>query len=100
MAEPAVIFDNVSRIFGDVTALDGVSLTVPEGSIFGVVGTSGAGKSTLLRTVNGLEKPTGGTVTTLGVEPASLGTADLRGCLLYTSPSPRDKRQSRMPSSA
>ncbi len=79
MAESAVIFDNVSRTFGDITALAGVSLTVPEGSIFGVVGTSGAGKSTLLRTVNGLETPTGGTVTTLGVEPATLGAGELRG---------------------
>lgn len=77
----AVEFDHVSRQFDGVTALDNVTFSVPDGSIVGVVGTSGAGKSTLLRTVNGLEKPTGGTVTTLGVYPATLdhkGLRDLR----------------------
>lgn len=77
----AVEFDHVSRQFDGVTALDNVTFSVPNGSIVGVVGTSGAGKSTLLRTVNGLEKPTGGTVTTLGVDPATLdhkGLRDLR----------------------
>lgn len=77
----AVEFDHVSRQFDGVTALDNVTFSVPDGSIVGVVGTSGAGKSTLLRTVNGLEKPTGGTVTTLGVDPATLdhkGLRDLR----------------------
>ena len=77
----AVEFDHVSRQFDGVTALDNVTFSVPDGSIVGVVGTSGAGKSTLLRTVNGLEKPTGGTVTPLGVDPATLdhkGLRDLR----------------------
>ncbi|MGM5595628.1 methionine ABC transporter ATP-binding protein [Corynebacterium glucuronolyticum] len=75
----AVEFDHVSRQFDGVTALDNVTFSVPDDSIVGVVGTSGAGKSTLLRTVNGLETPTGGTVTTLGVEPATLGAGELRG---------------------
>ena len=50
----AISFHQVSRVFGDFTALDSVTFDVPTGSIFGVVGTSGAGKSTLIRTVNGL----------------------------------------------
>ncbi|MRG26586.1 ATP-binding cassette domain-containing protein, partial [Laceyella tengchongensis] len=41
-----------------VTALDGVTLTINRGDIFGIVGYSGAGKSTLLRLINGLEMPT------------------------------------------
>ena len=45
-----------------VTALSGVSLTVAEGKIFGVIGASGAGKSTLIRCVNLLEQPTSGEV--------------------------------------
>ena len=53
----AVTFEHVTRRYGDITALDDVTFTVPSGSIYGVVGTSGAGKSTLLRTVNGLETP-------------------------------------------
>ncbi|MBJ7438856.1 MAG: ATP-binding cassette domain-containing protein [Sphingopyxis sp.] len=55
--------DQVSKRFPDGTpALDNVSLTIPRGSIFGVIGRSGAGKSTLLRLINGLEKPSSGTV--------------------------------------
>lgn len=55
--------DQVSKRFPDGTpALDQVSLTIPRGSIFGVIGRSGAGKSTLLRLINGLETPSSGTV--------------------------------------
>lgn len=78
----AVIFDHVSKVFetkdSSFTALDDITLTVPEGSVTGVVGTSGAGKSTLIRTVNGLETPSEGSVVTLGRDPSALGTADLR----------------------
>jgi D-methionine transport system ATP-binding protein len=45
-----------------ITALSDVSLFVPQGKIFGVIGESGAGKSTLIRCVNLLEKPTSGEV--------------------------------------
>ncbi|MDY5785575.1 methionine ABC transporter ATP-binding protein [Corynebacterium sp.] len=75
---PAVTFNRVTRTYGDITALEDVSFAVPAGSICGVVGTSGAGKSTLLRTVNGLEVPTGGSVTVLGQEPAQLKSGELR----------------------
>ena len=78
----AVSFRNVSKVFeskaGAIAALDDVSVEVPAGSIFGVVGTSGAGKSTLLRTANGLEKPTTGSVQVLGNDVAGLKGADLR----------------------
>ncbi len=81
-AFPAVSFRNVTKAFGDgpeaVRALDGITFDIPEGSIYGVVGTSGAGKSTLLRTVNGLETATGGTVSVLGEEPSGLKPAGLR----------------------
>ncbi|MFI9272657.1 methionine ABC transporter ATP-binding protein [Kitasatospora sp. NPDC052896] len=56
----------------EVTALDGVDLSVREGEVYGVVGTSGAGKSTLIRCVNMLERPTSGTVTVDGVELTAL----------------------------
>ena len=75
----AVSFDNVSRRYGDITALAGVSFNVASGSVYGVVGTSGAGKSTLLRTVNGLETPSEGSVTVLDQDPATLSQAGLRG---------------------
>jgi D-methionine transport system ATP-binding protein len=53
-----------------VTALDGITLTVPDGAIHGVVGHSGAGKSTLIRCLTGLERPTSGTVR-IGDQPIS-----------------------------
>jgi len=69
----------VSKRFGDVVALDGVSLRVPAGGITGIVGPSGCGKSTLLEIVAGLEEPTGGTV---AVEGASAAPARLERCAL------------------
>ncbi|MDN7243567.1 methionine ABC transporter ATP-binding protein [Planococcus sp. N028] len=47
---------------GTLTAVDGVDLSISTGEIFGIIGYSGAGKSTLIRLLNGLEKPTSGTV--------------------------------------
>ncbi|GAB7045690.1 methionine ABC transporter ATP-binding protein [Catenuloplanes indicus] len=61
-----------------VTALDGVTLDVAEGEIYGVLGRSGAGKSTLLRSVNLLERPDSGTVTVGGVELTALPERRLR----------------------
>ncbi|PFG27612.1 methionine ABC transporter ATP-binding protein [Corynebacterium renale] len=75
---PAVSFRNVTKSYDEVTAVDDISFDIPRGTICGIVGTSGAGKSTLLRTVNGLEKPTSGTIETLGEEPARLSTSALR----------------------
>jgi D-methionine transport system ATP-binding protein len=61
----------------EITALKGVSLHVPEGKIFGVIGTSGAGKSTLIRCINLLEKPTSGDVIVGGKSLLQLSNAEL-----------------------
>ena len=53
---------NISKHFGDFTALDDVSLEVPEGSLTALLGPSGSGKSTLLRIIAGLETPDSGCV--------------------------------------
>jgi D-methionine transport system ATP-binding protein len=63
---------------GDRPALDGVSLEVARGEVFGVIGQSGAGKSTLIRLLNGLERPTSGSVLIEGVDLATLGAPTLR----------------------
>lgn len=47
---------NVTKTFGDFTALDNVTCSIPEGSIYGMVGSNGAGKSTLLRLISGVYK--------------------------------------------
>lgn len=58
--------ENISKTFdtkdGPLEVLKGVNLTVRDGEIYGIIGFSGAGKSTLIRTVNLLERPTGGKV--------------------------------------
>jgi ABC-type Fe3+/spermidine/putrescine transport system ATPase subunit len=53
---------DVSRAFGDVTALDGVSLTIAENEFFALLGPSGCGKTTLLRSIAGFEHPDGGAI--------------------------------------
>src|SRR3954452_5974564 len=53
---------NIGKRYGDFTALDGVSVTVPDGSLTALLGPSGGGKSTLLRVIAGLETPDAGEV--------------------------------------
>ncbi|GGX64927.1 methionine ABC transporter ATP-binding protein [Streptomyces hiroshimensis] len=58
---------------GGLRAVDHVSLHVPRGSVYGIVGHSGAGKSTLLRLINHLEEPTSGSVLVGGADLGALG---------------------------
>ncbi len=62
----AVDVENVFRSFGAVKALDGVSLRVSRGEIYGLLGPNGAGKTTLIRMLVGLLEAQAGTVTVLG----------------------------------
>ncbi len=62
----AVEFQNVSRHFGPVKAVDRVDLTIAEGSFFAMLGPSGSGKTTCLRLISGFEKPTGGQIRIFG----------------------------------
>jgi len=61
-----------------VHALQDISLTIPDGDIFGIIGMSGAGKSTLVRCINMLERPTQGTVRVGGQDMGALTPAQLR----------------------
>ena len=63
---------------GAVNALKNIDLTIPDGSIYGIIGMSGAGKSTLVRCINLLERPTEGSVVIDGTTMETLSPAALR----------------------
>ena len=67
--------DGVTKRFGEVVALDGVSLAVAEGELLTILGPSGSGKTTLLKVVAGFETPDAGTVRVDGVEITALPPA-------------------------
>jgi len=66
-----IAIEELRKRYGDVVALDGVSLTVEEGESLGLVGTNGAGKTTLFRLLVGHETPDSGRVRVAGVDPTA-----------------------------
>lgn len=68
---PAVEVRNLSRRYGARQALDGVTLEVPRGQVFGLVGANGAGKTTLLKHLLGLLSAQAGTVRVFGLDPVA-----------------------------
>src|SRR5438445_9121269 len=63
--------ENVTKRFGEIVALDRVSLSLERGEFFGLLGPNGAGKSTLMSLVAGLRAPDAGSVTLDGVSVAT-----------------------------
>ena len=74
---------NLCKHYKETIALDNVSLHIPRGAIYGLIGNNGAGKTTLMRILSNLQSPSSGTV---------VKSENIKICLLYTSPSPRDTR--------
>ncbi|MCA6297767.1 MAG: ABC transporter ATP-binding protein, partial [Phenylobacterium sp.] len=62
MSKPIITFENVTKRFGRMVAVDNVSLTIDEGEFFCLLGPSGCGKTTLLRMLAGFETPTEGRI--------------------------------------
>jgi len=67
-AEPIVRIRNLTKRFGDVTAVDGVDLDIFGGELFAILGGSGSGKTTLLRMLAGFERPTDGAIVIDGAD--------------------------------
>jgi len=65
-----LVLDKVTKRFGDFTAVDGLSFSVPEGGVFGFLGGNGAGKTTALRMALDIIRPTSGRIEVLGAPPS------------------------------
>ena len=76
----------LSKTYGHIRALSGVDMSVPAGSIYGLVGRNGSGKTTLMRLISGLASPSGGSFTLYGAaEGAGLRKARQKtGALIET----------------
>jgi sodium transport system ATP-binding protein len=70
MPEPAVWLQELTKAFGQVRAVDGLSLSIPAGEIYGLLGPNGAGKTTTLRMLAGLLSPSSGYARLMGVDVA------------------------------
>lgn len=76
MTDDAVIrTEGLSRHFGETKALDGLTIEVEAGEVFGCLGHNGAGKTTTVRLLNGVLTPTSGSAWVLGLDPISQGPA-------------------------
>ena len=62
LKEAAIVVESLTKKFGDITAVDGLSLTVDKGELFGLLGPNGAGKTTTINILCGLLEPTSGSV--------------------------------------
>lgn len=69
MTDDLAVFDHVTRRYGDIVAVDDVSLTIAPGQLVGLLGPNGAGKTTLLSLLQGLRRPTSGSVRLFGGDP-------------------------------
>jgi len=86
-AKPAIRIENLTKRYRDQVALDGLSLDVPEGSVFGLLGENGAGKTTTLQILLGLIAADAGKADVLGLDPVRHGL-DIRRRVGYVPEQP------------
>jgi ABC-2 type transport system ATP-binding protein len=67
LAPPAIEIRNLRKLYGDKAAVDGLTLSVPQGCFFGFLGPNGAGKTTTIKMLMGLAPPTSGSIALLGL---------------------------------
>jgi ABC-2 type transport system ATP-binding protein len=71
LSEPVMEISGLTRRFGSKTALESISLSLPRGAVYGLVGANGAGKTTLIRHVLGLLRAESGSVRVFGLDPVA-----------------------------
>ena len=80
---PSIAFRETTKLFGDVTAVDAISLEIEDDSFVALVGESGSGKSTLLKTINRLVDPDSGSVLLEGEDVRCADAPELRRRIGY-----------------
>jgi ABC-2 type transport system ATP-binding protein len=83
----AITIEGLTKRYGVETAVDGLSLTIPRGSIFSLIGENGAGKTTTIQALLGLIQPTSGRMDVLGLDPTKRGL-DIRRRVGYVPETP------------
>ncbi|WP_442813240.1 ATP-binding cassette domain-containing protein [Streptomyces sp. NBC_01244] len=98
ITENAVEVRGLRKQYGEVTAVDGLDLTIRRGEVFGLLGPNGAGKSTTVEILQGHRARDGGEVSVLGADPARAGRAwrsRVRPVWQWPGPRPRNSRSVR-----
>jgi ABC-2 type transport system ATP-binding protein len=68
MTAPVIAATGLKKVYGDLVAVNGISLSVEEGALYGLLGPNGSGKSTMIKMLTGQIRPTAGTATVLGLD--------------------------------
>lgn len=92
MRNPVITTENLTRRFGEILAVDSLSMEVFAGEVFGFLGHNGAGKTTTVRLLNGVLSANGGGATVLGLSPESDGPALRRRTGVLTETPSLDER--------
>jgi len=66
---PAIVVESLYRSYGKVQAVRGVTFSIPEGCIWGLLGRNGAGKTSIIEMIEGIRRPDAGTITVYGLDP-------------------------------
>lgn len=90
--EPIIRVKGLTRHFGEVVAVERLTLEVQAGEVFGLLGHNGAGKTTTVRLLNGVLAPSGGTARVLGLDPVVDGPALRRSTGILTETPSIDER--------
>ena len=87
MSGAAVVLERLTKVYGDVVAVDSVDLEIPHGQTVAVLGPNGAGKTTTIEMIEGFRRPTDGSISVLGRSPSvrDRGLQDLIGIVFQQS---------------